>query len=75
MSIVTHSIRQYVLCCRQPVLGQRSRPRPPPAGYKHLSPEQRSKLDVALAQSAEAEADAAEGVRTEVHRQIPQDSQ
>jgi thiamine monophosphate kinase len=51
------------------VLGQRSRPQPPPLGYKHLSPEQRAKLDAALAATAQsAAADAAEGVRTEVQQ-------
>lgn len=59
-------INRCALRCRQPVLGQRSRPRPPPSGYKHLSSEQRAKLDAALAATAEDEADAAEGVRTEV---------
>lgn len=48
------------------MLGQRSRPRPPPSGYRHLTPGQRAKLEAALAQTAEAAADAAEGVRTEV---------
>ena len=48
------------------MLGQRSRPAPPPSGYKHLSTEQRAKLDAALAATAQGEADAAEGVRTEV---------
>jgi hypothetical protein len=51
---------------RQPVLGQRSRPAPPPSGYKHLSAEQRAKLDTALAATAQKKADTAEGVRTEV---------
>lgn len=50
----------------QPVLGQRSRPRPPPSGYRHLTPGQRAKLEAALAQMSGAAADAAEGVRTEV---------
>lgn len=59
------------LLCRQPASGAAPRPRPPAAGYKHLSPAQREKLEAALAGGADAEqaaAEAAESIRTEVRR-------
>lgn len=55
--------------CRQPASGAAARPRAPAAGYKHLSPAQREKLEAALAGSADAaqtDAEAAECIRTEV---------
>jgi hypothetical protein len=64
--LLTEQLTGSCATARQPVLGQRSRPQPPPSGYKHLSPGQRAKLDAALAATAQSEADTAEGVRTEV---------